>query len=410
MNVARWGLAWAVTLVACAPARLPVPPPEPFSEVRAYLESWNRGDLAQQRAFTQRPPADFDQQHQRFRDDLQITSSRYELLDLNGAMATVRSTHALKGLGVWEIESKLPFVRVEGRWLLQWTPAVLHPLAQPGDRFIRTAVRPRRADLLDGRGDPLTREGDIITVGVDPNRIQSLDSVVTVLSEQLGMDPEKLAQWINTPRARWVPIIDLRAERFQQVRPVLEPVLGIFFRKRVGRLSPAEGFAAHTLGRVGADGVGISGLERAFESQLAGIAGGEIRIRANILQHFPGTPGSPLKTTLLPEIQLAAEKALSDTSLPAALVALDAATGDVLAVASRPLNEPLHRALTGRYPPGSTFKIVTAEVLLNQGLTPETAALCPEKAVIAGKTFKNFEGESLKRGTQLKSAFAHSCN
>jgi cell division protein FtsI/penicillin-binding protein 2 len=94
---------------------------------------------------------------------------------------------------------------------------------------------------------------------------------------------------------------------------------------------------------------------------------------------------------------------------PAALVAVDTGTGAILAIASRPLEQPLNRALTGRYPPGSTFKVVTAEALLAGGMRPDSPVSCPATATVGGKTFRNFEGEAFGN-TRLRVAFAHSCN
>jgi cell division protein FtsI/penicillin-binding protein 2 len=227
-----------------------------------------------------------------------------------------------------------------------------------------------------------------------------------------------------------VGIIDVRPERYQQVRSVLAPVPGIFFRKKAARLTPSEGFAAHTLGRVGevtaealaalgvpyqaGDVVGLSGLERAVERRLAGSPSGEVKLtRASgesvVLYRFEGVEGRPVRTTLRRTVQAAAEDALAGTLQPAALVAVEVDSGKVLAVVSRPLGEPLHRALTGRYPPGSTFKVVTAEALLDSGMKPDARVTCPAEAPVDGKRFRNFEGEVLGN-TTLRRAFAISCN
>jgi cell division protein FtsI/penicillin-binding protein 2 len=68
-----------------------------------------------------------------------------------------------------------------------------------------------------------------------------------------------------------------------------------------------------------------------------------------------------------------------------------------------------NRALLGRYPPGSTFKVVTAGALLASGLRPTDQVDCPKEAKVGGRTFGNFEDEVLG-GIPFSSAFAHSCN
>jgi cell division protein FtsI/penicillin-binding protein 2 len=409
----------------------------PHDEAQVYLQAWAGGDFATLRRLVDEPPANFEAQHQRFRDDLRIVSSRFELGPLQrqeeSAVATFHAVHLLRGLGEWEVDGTLRFVRREGRWRVRWTPSVLHPEAREGDRFSRTRTRPERAPLLDGRGEPLTRVGEVITIGVEPRRIQSRAAVASALQAQLGVDPARLERLLSAPGVaptQFVPILDVRPERYQQVRPALAPVPGIFFRRKSARLTPAEGFAAHTLGRVGevtaellaqlgpayqtGDIVGLSGLELAYEPRLGGSASGEVRLtrpsgEARVLHRFEGKPGTPLYTTLRPEVQRAAEAALEGVALPSALVAVDTSTGAILAVASRPLEQPLNRALAGRYPPGSTFKVITSEALLAAGLGVEAPVPCPPEAVAGGKTFRNFEGEAFG-DTRLRVAFAHSCN
>ncbi|WP_414641006.1 penicillin-binding transpeptidase domain-containing protein [Archangium sp.] len=429
-------VAAAVLLASCVSVR-GRPGDDPLDGAQAYLGAWAAGDFAALRATVAEPPANLETQHQRFRDELRILSSRFEPgrveREAESATVTFRAIHVLRGLGEWEVDGTLRLVRREGRWWVRWTPAVLHPELREGDRFSRTRTRSERAALLDGDGQPLTRQGEVITIGVEPRRIQNRAAVASALQTQLGVDPARLEKSLNAPGVapeHFLPLIDVRPERYQQVRPALAPVPGIFFRRKTARLSPAEGFAAHTLGRVGevtaellaqlgptyqtGDIVGLSGLELAYEPQLGGSPSGEVRLtrpsgEARVLHRFEGTPGTPLHTTLRPEVQAAAEAALEGIISPAALVAVNTDTGAILAVASRPLDQPLNRALTGRYPPGSTFKVVTAEALIARGMSADAPVSCPAGASVGGKTFRNFEGEALGN-TRLRQVFAHSCN
>jgi cell division protein FtsI/penicillin-binding protein 2 len=110
-------------------------------------------------------------------------------------------------------------------------------------------------------------------------------------------------------------------------------------------------------------------------------------------------------------VQRAAEAALaSDTRLggrTAALVAVSAATGKVLAAAD--VNSGgFDVALEGAYPPGSTFKVITSAALLSKGLTPSSPASCPPSATVDGEVFHNAEGDAPVR--DMLHAFAESCN
>jgi cell division protein FtsI/penicillin-binding protein 2 len=65
--------------------------------------------------------------------------------------------------------------------------------------------------------------------------------------------------------------------------------------------------------------------------------------------------------------------------------------------------------MSGRYPPGSSFKIVTGAALLSSGVSVDQKVACPPEVKVGGKTFRNFEGESLGE-VNFRSAFVHSCN
>ncbi len=425
-----FALCWLVALCHCAGLQSRPAASLAGREAQAFLHAWQSGDDAALRALLVEAPKDLEAQLRRFREDLGVVSSRFELLSRDEGVATFRAVHLLRGLGEWEVENALRLERTEGGVRVRWSPQLFHPEAREGDRFVRARTRPPRAPILDGRGAPLTLEGDVITVGLEPGRVQSRAEVSAALAAAgLGLDPARLEAAFAAAPDRFVPLIDLRPEKFEPLRAGLAPVRGIFFRRKRARLSPAEGFAAPTLGRVGevtaellarlgptyqaGDAVGLSGLELAREQSLAGTPSGEVRLRGpggeRVLHRFEGREGGALQTTLLPEVQRAADAALEGVALPAALVALDRRSGAVLAVSNRPLGESLNRALTGRYPPGSTFKVVTAEALLASGLSVESPAACPATFAVGGKSFRNFEGEAFG-ATSLRLAFAHSCN
>lgn len=89
--------------------------------------------------------------------------------------------------------------------------------------------------------------------------------------------------------------------------------------------------------------------------------------------------GDDIATTVDSALQIKAENALASVPQQAAIVALRPSTGEVLAVAQNAAADaegPI--ALTGLYPPGSTFKTVTTSAALQSGaVTPDTVLPCP---------------------------------
>jgi cell division protein FtsI/penicillin-binding protein 2 len=127
------------------------------------------------------------------------------------------------------------------------------------------------------------------------------------------------------------------------------------------------------------------------------------------LAEFPAMPGKPVQTTIDPGVQNAAEAALAGAKGEAAIVAIRASTGEVLASASVPTSNAYDIALRGSYPPGSTFKVITTADLLQHGFTPSSTLSCPATVTVNGQTFRNFEGEA-EPSLSLLDAFAASCN
>ena len=164
---------------------------------------------------------------------------------------------------------------------------------------------------------------------------------------------------------------------------------------------------------VAGDRAGLSGLQAQYDVQLAGDVGLRVQTSGGKgLFEQPATDGADVVTTLDPGIQAAAEDALAAAELkvPGAIVAVHVPTGEVLAAANSP-STGFDRALTGRYPPGSTFKVTTAYAYLTGGITTPTSKVpCPESITVDGREFRNYAGESLSGTPTFFQNFTVSCN
>jgi cell division protein FtsI/penicillin-binding protein 2 len=107
-----------------------------------------------------------------------------------------------------------------------------------------------------------------------------------------------------------------------------------------------------------------------------------------VLYHFAADPGRNVRTTLDLGLQRLAEQIVDTSGLPTSLVAIDTRTGAVKASAGNPAAGG-SVGLDGRFPPGSTFKIVTATAALENGYTLGTAVNCPSTIDGGGFTFHN---------------------
>ncbi|WPP30359.1 penicillin-binding transpeptidase domain-containing protein [Streptomyces sp. CL7] len=121
-----------------------------------------------------------------------------------------------------------------------------------------------------------------------------------------------------------------------------------------------------------------------------------------------GKPGT-LNTTLSAGVQAAAEKAVK--SYPeSSVVALKPSTGEVLAVANN-RGDGFNAAFQGQVAPGSTMKIITAAMLIDNGVTSMNGpAPCTDTAVWRSQTFKNLTGMEPNEGATLANSFLRSCN
>ncbi len=320
--------------------------PTHLPEADAYLAAWGEGDLEAMAALVVEPPPTFAPVHQQMTAALQVREAVYEpggaTIDGDRAVVPFTADLTLAGLGVWRYDDELRLVRADDEWRVDWSPATLHPDMVEGERFARTRTAPTRAAIVDRNGLPLAPET--------------------------------------------APLI-------------------------VGTTGPATAEQAAALGPFveAGDTIGTQGLQARYNDVLSGEPSGQVQLLGpdnvpEVIHVFEGAPGDPLVTTIDPVIQAAAENAISVASGPAAFVAIEPSTGEVLAVANNP-SDGLNRPISGSYPPGSTFKVVTASALLGVGVDPDVNVSCPATA----NGFGNFAGEAF--GTiPFREAFYRSCN
>ncbi len=220
----------------------------------------------------------------------------------------------------------------------------------------------------------------------------------------------------------------------------------------VGEISEQQLEGRADEGYAPGDRIGQTGIEAIYDGYLRGAPGlGRVYVdalgRVTSGREFSQLPesGDNIRLTIDAELQDAAERAIEygirlahdDGEWAAdggALVAMDVRTGEILALASNPTFDPsvyvgtveekdlerladpranhptLNRAISGIYPPGSTFKPFTALAALQERLLgPDEVIQCTGKEVIDGQTFANWDPYKNEPMT-LTTALANSCD
>lgn len=146
----------------------------------------------------------------------------------------------------------------------------------------------------------------------------------------------------------------------------------------------------------------LDGLRSNFEGHSQGWA---LMANGEKIKEIP--PKQPkVTTTISRQVQAAAARALDGVN-DSAIVAVRSSTGAVLAVADR-LEEA--NAFRDYFPPGSTFKVISAVALLKGGLTADTAVDCPASYQIPNHGQVRNAGDVDRGALTFGQAFAHSCN
>ncbi|MGQ0574710.1 MAG: penicillin-binding transpeptidase domain-containing protein [Pseudonocardia sp.] len=332
------------------------------------------------------------------------------------ALATVDVRWDLGADRLWSYQGELelrPAAQARSGWSVRWSPSVVHP--QLGERQ-RLALRPEPAmpaPVLDRAGLPLLSATQVITVLLDRRAAGDLATTAVTLADALvSIDPSiTVASVVDgataTPDGQGYAVAVLRERDYDRVRDAIYDLPGVRFLRSERLLARDAGFGRQVLPAVRAEMAGTLDGVPGWAVLTVDSGGGVLR---TLLERAP-QPGTGVATGLSLAAQIAAEDAVAPLAQQAMLVAITPSTGQVLAIAQNDAADAQGAvALTGRYPPGSTFKIVTAEAGITQaGMSAAEPVACPAGVVVDGRRVPNAGGFDL--GTvPLRTAFARSCN
>jgi cell division protein FtsI/penicillin-binding protein 2 len=332
----------------------------------------------------------------------------------------------------WNYKGEFGLRRVGSGWKVVWTPAVIAPGLRPGLRLAVVSSMPQRAQLLDAEGTSLTPFSPVVTVGVIPGHLSNPARTADGLASATGLESSQILAWIDeAPTAGFLELVRFSPAQYDQLRGQLSQVPGLIVEHQQMQLF--DSIAGTVTGSVGTEAapvlqqegvpyrpgstVGLSGLQQAYQRTLVGSPTTQVVEESSsgqvvkVLKTWPGHAGTNVTTTINAGVQEAADSAVNTVPGSAAIVAVSASTGQVLAVAQRTAaGEPAVDPLDGRYQPGQAFTIVSTEALLASGFDADAPIPCITSNPVGGEDFTNDPPEpNLGPDPPFRTDFARAC-
>ncbi|HYQ62420.1 penicillin-binding transpeptidase domain-containing protein [Actinophytocola sp.] len=405
-------LTLLVPLAACSSE------PEPGDAANAFAAAFAKGDLKAASGQTDSPDA-ASKQLSAVRKALEPKSVSAEVKGVtqgdgsSTANATYRVSWDLGGNRTWSYDSHFELRDDDGSWKVHWSPTVIHPKLAQQQAIAVQGQQPELAPVLDRDGGAVLSPSRVVSVLLDKAKAGDVNAVAGALATALsGIDNTITQQAIldganKTPAGQPYQVAALRQSNYETVKPAIYDLPGVRFTSSPRLLADDKAFAPTVL----------PGIRKVVEADLTGKAGWRVittdstGAEVEELYSKAPQPATAATTTLSIGVQNAAQAAVNTEATPSMIVAMQPSTGELLAVAQNaPADAQGPVALMGRYPPGSTFKIVTATAALSAGkVTGASPVGCPATITIDGREIPN-AGKFDKGTIPLSTAFAVSCN
>lgn len=302
----------------------------------------------------------------------------------------------------WSYDAQGTVSQQGDAWTIQWNPATVAPGLDEGPLSFSTLVPIPAARVLDRSGAELLTQHIVTLVDIAPG--VDVNAVAALLNPIAGtITPASLSGELAAGKP--VTAITLREEDLAPIQEQLSALPNVTLRPQTRLLATDRALTSPTL----------AGLSELWQQRSDAAAGWAVTAEtATGPKRVGGQDAKPvgdIASTLDVGMWLAGESALASLPTPAAIVAIQPSTGNVLAVAQNaPADAQGPIALTGLYPPGSTFKTVTVSAALQAGqVTPDSIVGCPGTENIEGRQIPNDDNFELG-DVPLHTAFARSCN
>ncbi len=347
--------------------------------------------------------------------DIEFSDVRAETTDTGANVSYHQKMET--SAGMVEFDNTAVVVREADGYRIDWDSTFIFPQLSDADSVSVQTSQGARGAILDRNGTPLAQDGLVYQVGLeagatDAGSNAALASALDI--EEAAVESAMSASWVQD--GMFVPVKTLSAADYRAASAQLDAVQGISVQQTSGRVYPYAETCAHLTGYVQTASaedleahadegytqeslIGKSGLEAAYESDLRAKDGVRIIVRnasgqeKAVIAETAAQDGKDIVTT----IDLSAQQALYDDmgENEGAAVAMNAQTGEVLALVSTPSYDPndfangmdnaqwealsndTRNPMLSRYQsaycPGSTFKAITAAIGLESGtITADT--------------------------------------
>ena len=273
-------------------------------------------------------------------------------------------------------------------------------------RSMTQTLQALRGDILDSSGQVLAKTVFRYDVNAAPKNVgpvfqtidgvrteRSVDEIALELSQLLGVDYGEIMIRLEGDSEYSNLAKTVNAETFNAIRDLDIP--WIFFDQFEDRLYPMGAVAGNVLGFVGSDGTPLAGLERQYNTCLAGVDGQEtfersaegVRIPTSNQTTQPTEDGGQLNLSIDANLQFFAQQVLADTvnelsATWASAIVVEVETGRILAAAEAPTVDPNDpaavpaadrgsRIFQAAFEPGSIMKAISASMVLDTGTADE---------------------------------------
>ena len=332
-----------------------------------------------------------------------------------------------------------------------------YQLLSESNRVQLIIVPPRRGWIVDRKGKPIAINRSDFRVDLIPEQIEDTEQTLKTLTHLLDLSVDDVDRILKDMKAArgYQPVQvaeNVPYENYAKVVVRLPELPGVQPMRGYSRFYPDGPAVAHLVGFVGSASakdyerdknpllitpgfkIGKEGLEKTLEDRLRGTPGGqrvELTARGKLVRELepkPDRSGNTVQLTIDQGLQQYVARRMGDQS--GALVAMDVASGDLLAFVSMPAYDPnsfsggigrtewrmlsendhiplLNKVAQGLYPSGSTIKPAMALAFLKQGVDPNRRVYCPGGLRIGNRYFRC---DAVHGSMDMHSAIERSCN